>query len=65
MSEIKNLKITIPEEMNRLELIEGIIKFAERRGCVTETNPHIKPVTEEVQDEEQKVRQILGIQPEE
>ena len=65
MSEIKKLKITIPDGQNKLDLIEGIIKFVERRGCVTETNPHIKPVTEEVQDEEQKVRQILGIQPKE
>ena len=65
MGEIEKLNIIIPEGQNKLDLIEGIIKFVERRGCVTETNPHIKPITEEVQDEEQKVRQILGIQPEE
>ncbi len=64
MSEIEKLIIKIPDGQNRLDLIEGIIKFAERRGCVTETNPHIKPVNKEVQDnEEQKVRQILGIPP--
>jgi hypothetical protein len=65
MSEIKSLNITIPEGMNKLELIEGIIKFVERRGCVTETNPHIKPVAEKEQNEEQKVRQILSVSPKE
>lgn len=63
MSDIEKLNIKIPDHLDSSELIEGIIKFAERRGCVTETNPHIKPNKPEVLNEEEKVRQILGIQP--
>lgn len=59
--QIEKLKITIPEGVVKLEVIESIIKLCERRGCTTETNPHIKPEKVETQDEEQKVRQILGI----
>tara|TARA_R110002167_G_scaffold39430_1_gene121805 strand:- start:831 stop:1028 length:198 start_codon:yes stop_codon:yes gene_type:complete len=63
MSIIEKLNISIPDSLDRQELIEGIIKFVERRGCDTETNPHIKTNKPEVLNEEEKVRQILGIQP--
>jgi|TARA_R110002074_G_scaffold69568_2_gene162139 hypothetical protein len=63
MSVIEKLNISIPDSLDRQELIEGIIKFVERRGCDTEINPHNKPNKPEVLNEEEKVRQVLGIQP--
>ena len=61
MGRIEKLNIIIPDDHNRIELIEGIIKFVERRGCNIEVNPHTKVEKVEVIDEEEQVRQILGI----
>lgn len=63
MSIVEKININIPDHIDRQELIEGIIKFVERRGCDTEINSHIKPNKPDVLNEEEKVRQVLGIQP--
>ena len=62
LSKVEKMKIVIPDKCNSQEIIEGIIKWVERRGCTTEINPHIKQNKPEILDEEEQVRQLLSVQ---
>lgn len=62
MSEIKKIQIIIPDEVEKLDIIEKIIKLCERSGCTANVNPHTKAKQEPVLNEQQQVEQILGIE---
>ena len=60
---IEKIKIDIPDNVDKLNIVEKIIKICEISGCSVKVNPHTKVKQEPVLNEEQQVEQILGIDP--
>ncbi len=60
---IEKLSIIIPDDVDKVKILEKIISFCERSGCDIKTNPHIEKKETIVLNEEQQVEQILGINP--
>lgn len=59
---IEKIQIDIPDHVNKLSMVEKIIKICETSGCRVTVNPHNKAKHEPVLNEQQQVEQILGIE---
>ena len=59
---IEKIQIDIPDNVDKLNIVEKIIKICETSGCNVKVNPHTKAKQEPVLNEQQRVEQILGIE---